>query len=57
MHIAEPLGPEPNPFEVQTDTEKSKKYKWPDTDHILAELIQAGVETLHPEINKLITFI
>jgi hypothetical protein len=47
------LGPEPRPFKVQ----KLKKYKLLDTDQIWAELIQAGAETLHTKIHKLITFI
>jgi hypothetical protein len=43
----------PSRLEVQTATAKLKKYKWPGSDEILAELIQAGVETLLSVIHKL----
>jgi hypothetical protein len=35
-----------SPFEVEITIAKSKKYKSPGSDQILAELIQAGGETL-----------
>jgi hypothetical protein len=54
MHTAEPLVPEPSPFEVEIAIVKLKKYKSPGSDQILAELIQAGGETLQSEIHKLI---
>jgi hypothetical protein len=55
-HTAEPLVPEPSPFEVETAIAKLKKYKYPGSDQIPAELIQAG-ETLRSEIQKLINSI
>jgi hypothetical protein len=57
IHITEPLLPDPSPFEVETVTEKLKKYKLPGSDGIPAELIQAGGETLQAEIHKLINSI
>jgi hypothetical protein len=42
IHTAEPLVPDPNPFEVEIPTAKLKGYKSPGSDQILAELIQAG---------------
>jgi hypothetical protein len=52
-HTAEPFVPEPSASEVEVATEKLKSYKSPGVDQIPAELIQAGVETLHSEIHKL----
>jgi hypothetical protein len=46
MHTAEPLVPDPNLFEVEIAVAKLKKNKSPGSDQSLAELIQAGVETL-----------
>jgi hypothetical protein len=46
--------PDPSPFEVEIAVAKLKKYKSPGSDQILAELIQAGAETLQSEIHKLI---
>jgi hypothetical protein len=43
MHTAEPLVPEPNPFEIEIAIEKLERYKPPGIDQIPAELIQAGV--------------
>jgi hypothetical protein len=40
VHTAEPLIPKPN------SCEDGKRYKWPDVDHILAELIQARGKAL-----------
>jgi hypothetical protein len=54
IHIAEPLVPDPNPFEVEISIENLKRYKLPIMDHIAVELIQAGVEALHSEVHKLI---
>jgi hypothetical protein len=45
--------PDPSPSEVEIVISKLKNYKSPDTDHILAELIQAGGEILRSEIQKL----
>jgi hypothetical protein len=52
---AEPLVPDPNPFEVEIAIAKLKRYKSPGSDQILPELIQAGGEILHSKIHKLIT--
>jgi hypothetical protein len=50
----EELIPGPSSLEVEIAIEKLKRYKSPDIDQILAELIQAGGNTLHSEIHKLI---
>jgi hypothetical protein len=57
IHTAEPLVPDPSPFEVETVTTKLKKHKSTGSDQILAELIQAGGEILHSKIHKLINYI
>jgi len=57
MHIAESLLPEPSCFQIETVIEKLKRYKSPSTDHIPAELIQAGGNILHSEIHKVIHYI
>jgi hypothetical protein len=44
-------------LEVEIAIAKLKKYKSPGSDQILAELIQAGGETLQSEIHKLINCI
>jgi hypothetical protein len=49
---AEPLVPEPSPFEVEIAIAESKKYKTPGSDQILAELFQTGGETLRSKIYK-----
>jgi hypothetical protein len=51
---AELLVPDPSPLEVEITVAKLRSYKSPGTDKILAELIQAGGETLRSEIHKLI---
>jgi hypothetical protein len=43
--------PDPRPFEVEINIEDLKSYKSSGSDHIPAELIQAGGETLQSEIN------
>jgi hypothetical protein len=53
IHIAEPLVPDPSPFEVEIAITKLKNYKSSGSYQILAELIQAGGETLRSEIHKL----
>jgi hypothetical protein len=53
----EPLVPDPRPFEVKIAITKLKRYKYPGSDQIAAELIQAGGETLRYKIHKLITSI
>jgi hypothetical protein len=42
IHTAEPLLPDPSSFEVEVAIAKLKRYKSPGSDHIPAELIQAG---------------
>jgi hypothetical protein len=57
MHTAEPLVPEPSASEVEVAVGKLKRYKSPGVVQVPAELIQAGGETLHSEIHKLIKLI
>jgi hypothetical protein len=57
IHTAEPFVPEPSAAEVKVTIKKMKRYKAPGSDQIPAELIQAGGETLHSEIHKLIMLI
>jgi hypothetical protein len=56
VQAAKPLVPGPSSFEVETAIAKLK-YKSPGSDQILAELIQAGGETLLSAIHKLINSI
>jgi hypothetical protein len=53
IHTAGPLVSEPGFSEAEIAIAKFKQYKLPGTDHILAELIQTGGETLCSEIRKL----
>ena len=46
IHAAEPLIPDPSPFEVESAVTKLKRYKSPGCDQISAELIQAGGQIL-----------
>jgi hypothetical protein len=57
IHTAEPLVPGPNHLEVEISIAKLKEYKSSGSDQILAELYQAGGETLVSVIHKLITSI
>jgi hypothetical protein len=57
MHTAEPFVPEPSASEFEVAIGKLKGLKSPGLDQILAELIQAGGETLRSEIHKLIKLI
>jgi hypothetical protein len=57
MHTAEPSVPEHSVTEIDVAIRKLKRYKSPGVDQIPAELIQAGGETLHSEIHKLIKLI
>jgi hypothetical protein len=57
IHAAEPFVSEPSASEVEVDSGNLKRYKLPGADQIPAELIQAGRETLHPEVHKLIKLI
>jgi hypothetical protein len=53
IHASELLELDPSsPFEVEIAIAKLKKYKFSGNDQLLAELIQAGYETLWFEINK-----
>jgi hypothetical protein len=52
MQAAERLVPEPSPFEVEFSIEELKIYESSCTDQIPAELIQAGGNTLRPEIHR-----
>jgi hypothetical protein len=53
-HTAEPLVPDPRPFEVEIAVENLKRNKSPGSDGIPAELIQAGGEILRSKFHKLI---
>jgi hypothetical protein len=53
VYTAEPLVPGPSLLKVEITTAKLKKYKFPGSDQIPAELIQAGGETLLSAIHKL----
>jgi hypothetical protein len=57
IHTAESLVPGPSHLEVEISIAKLKKYKSPGSDKILAELYEAGGETLVSVIHKLITSI
>ncbi|PNF42182.1 hypothetical protein B7P43_G07312, partial [Cryptotermes secundus] len=54
IHTAEPLVPDPSPFEVESAIAKLKRYKWPGSDQIREKLSQAGGETLESESHKFI---
>jgi hypothetical protein len=56
VHTADSLVPDSSPFGVEIAIATLKKYKLPDSDQILAELIQVRGETLRSEIHKLILF-
>jgi hypothetical protein len=57
IHTAETLVPDPRAWEAEIAIAKLKKYKSPGIDQIPAERIQAGGETLRPEIHKHINYI
>jgi hypothetical protein len=57
MHTAELLVPDPSSFEFQIAIAKLKMCKSRGSDRSLAELIQAGGETLWSEIHKLVNSI
>jgi hypothetical protein len=54
---ANPFVPDPSASEVLVAIGKLKSYKSPGVDQIPAEIIQAGGETSHSEIHKLIKLI
>jgi hypothetical protein len=49
MHTAEPFVLQPSASEVEVDVGKLKRYKSPNVDRFLSELIRAGGETLPSE--------
>jgi hypothetical protein len=53
MHTVELFVPEPSASEAEVAIGKLKRYKFPNVDQILAELIQVRGETLCSEIRKL----
>jgi hypothetical protein len=57
MHTAEPFVPERSASEVEVAIGNLKRYRFPGVDEIPAELIQAGGETVHSEIHKIIKLI
>jgi hypothetical protein len=57
IHTAEPLVPGPSHLKVEIAIAELKKYKSSDINQSLAELYQAGGETLVSVIHKLITSI
>jgi hypothetical protein len=46
IHTAEPLVPDPSPFEVEIAIAKLKRFKSPGGDQIPEEVLQAGSEIL-----------
>jgi hypothetical protein len=54
IEIHEVLVPDSSPIEVEITIAKLEKYKSPGSDQIPTELIQAGGETLLPEIKTFI---
>jgi hypothetical protein len=57
IHTDEPLVPGPSYLEVEIAIAELKKHNSPGSDQILAELIQAGGETLLSALHKLINSI
>jgi hypothetical protein len=57
IHTAEPLVPDPSPFDVEIAIAKLKRYKSPGSNEILTELIQARHEILRSKIHKVINSI
>jgi hypothetical protein len=57
IHTAEPLVPDPSPFEVEIAIQNLKRYKSPGSDQIPSELIKEGGEILCSKIHKLINSI
>jgi hypothetical protein len=54
VYTVESFSPDRSPFEVEIAIAKFKKCESPGIEQILAELIEAGGETLQSEIHKLI---
>jgi hypothetical protein len=57
IHTAELFVPDPSCSEVEIAIAKLKRYKFPASDQILAQLIHAGGETLWSEVHKLVNSI
>ena len=57
IHTAEPLVTVPSVSVVALVIEKLKSHKLPRIDQIPAELVKAGVKTIHCKIHKLISSI
>jgi hypothetical protein len=57
LHTVKPIVPGPNHLDIEIVIVKLKKYKLLGSDQNLAELIQAGGETLLSLIYKLINYI
>jgi hypothetical protein len=57
IHTAEPLVPDPSPFEGEIAIPNLKKHKSPGSDEIPAELIQGVGEILLSKIHQLINSI
>ena len=51
IHTADPLVPDPRPFEVELAIENIKSYKSPGIDQIPAEFVSAGGRTFRSEIH------
>jgi hypothetical protein len=57
IYSADPLVPDPSHLQFEISIAKLKMYKFPGSDQILPEIIQAGGETLVSMIHKLISSI
>jgi hypothetical protein len=57
IHTAQPLVPQPSAFEFEVAIEKLIGHKFPGTDRIPAEIIQAGSKSIRSEIHKFINSI
>jgi hypothetical protein len=57
IHVAKPFLPQPRASEFETAIGHLERYKSPGGDQIREEPIQAGGETLHSKIHKLIKLI
>jgi hypothetical protein len=57
VHTTELIVPDSSPFEAEISVAKLKRYRSQGSDKILAELFQAGIETLCSESHKVINSI
>jgi hypothetical protein len=53
LKYVQPLVPQPSSFEIKIAIYELQRYKSPDIDQILAELIKAGGTTLKSGFHKL----